>query len=91
MSYIAENGTVITDEMVDRWAAEAEAGFPNCDVEVFAGHPEETHSRVAMTPRTTRASDVLWGLVEAEARRSGQTTSAWARQALAEAVAHVRA
>ena len=26
--YIAENGTEITDELVDEWAEEAENGFP---------------------------------------------------------------
>lgn len=30
--YIAENGTEITDELVDRWAEEAENGFPGAEV-----------------------------------------------------------
>ena len=27
--YVAKDGTPITDEMVERWAQEAEDGFPN--------------------------------------------------------------
>lgn len=90
MSYIAENGTVITDELVDRWAGEAEAGFPDSEIEPFTGHPEDVHARTAMTPRTIRASNVLWELIDAEASRAGLSVSAWTRQALADAVAHAR-
>ena len=35
--YIAENGTEITDELVDRWAEEAENGFPGAEVTPFEG------------------------------------------------------
>lgn len=86
-TYIAEDGTLITDDMVDRWAAEAEAGFPDCEVTEFVGHPEEVHARMAMTPRTIRASAVLWDLIDAEATRAGLSASAWTRQALADAIA----
>lgn len=35
--YIAENGTEITDELVDRWAEEAENGFPGAEVTPVRG------------------------------------------------------
>jgi hypothetical protein len=48
--YIADNGTVITDDMVEKWAAEAEGGFSGADVTPFEGRAWETHTE-ALNPR----------------------------------------
>lgn len=90
MTYIAENGTLITDDMVDQWASEAEAGFPGAQIDTFTGHPEDVHTPTTMTPHTIRTSAALWNLIEVEARRRGMSTSAWTRQALADALARAR-
>ena len=47
MDYIAENGTPITDQLVEKWAAEAEAGFPGATVEPFEGRAWEKEHQAA--------------------------------------------
>ena len=51
--HIADNGTVITDDMVARWAKDAENGFPNRTVESVEGRPWKAH-RAIETPNYPR-------------------------------------
>ncbi|PJM75842.1 hypothetical protein [Bifidobacterium simiarum] len=80
-TYIAENGTEITDELVDKWAEEAENGFPDAEVTPFEGRAWETDTE-PLKPRTIRLSDTMWHLIEADAKRHHMTVSAWARAAM---------
>ena len=83
--YIADNGTVITDDMVDRWASDAENGFPGSIVEPFEGRAWETHTE-SLKPRTIRVSDTLWNLVEANAKARHMSVSEYTRQTLAQSI-----
>lgn len=47
---IAENGTEITDELVDRWAEEAENGFPGAEVTPLGARGRPTPSLCARAP-----------------------------------------
>lgn len=87
--YIAENGTEITDELVDRWAREAEDGFPGAEVTPFKGRAWETKTE-PLKPRTIRLSDTMWHLIEADAKRSHMSVSAWTRAAMSEHLANRR-
>ena len=89
MNYIAENGTPITDELVEKWAAEAEAGFPDAIVEPFEGRAWEKDTE-PLKPRTIRLSDTMWELINAAASDSKVSPSVWTRRALAEALSHSR-
>lgn len=57
-TYIADNGTEITDEMVARWAQEAEDRFPDSIIEPIQGRPWETGGQTVI-PRTVPMSDTL--------------------------------
>jgi hypothetical protein len=50
--YITDDGFAITDEMVDRWAADAEAGFPDSTVTPVDGRPWKS----AISLMTTKES-----------------------------------
>ncbi|BDR52274.1 hypothetical protein KIM372_01810 [Bombiscardovia nodaiensis] len=42
-TYLSQDGTAITDEMVDRWADEAENGYPDsADIRPAEGRPWES-------------------------------------------------
>ncbi|OZG66687.1 hypothetical protein BHAP_0017 [Bifidobacterium hapali] len=83
--YIAEDGTPITDDMVERWAQEAEDGFPNCTV---TREPDSfTPSRMDMKAHTIRIPNELWSLVEAAANIKHITPSEYTRQALGRSLA----
>lgn len=82
-TYIAENGTEITDELVDRWAEEAENGFPGAQITPFEGRAWETDTE-PLRPHTIRLSDTMWHLIEADAKRSHMSLSAWTRAAMAD-------
>jgi hypothetical protein len=81
--YIADNGTVITEAMIDRWAAQADNAHQGDEVisEPFEGRAWETTTS-PMKPRTIRVPDALWNLVEAKARSRHMSVSEYARQAL---------
>ena len=83
--YIADNGTVITDDMVDRWAKDAEEGFPDSIVEPFEGRAWETRTE-PLKPRTIRVSDTLWNLVEANAKARDMSVSEYTRQVLVQSI-----
>jgi hypothetical protein len=84
-SYIDENGTEITDEMVDSWATEAEEGFPGAIVKPFEGRAWEGDTQ-ALKPRTIRLSPTMWHLIEDDARKHHMSVSAWTRKAMADAL-----
>lgn len=83
--YIAKDGTPITDEMVTRWAEEAENGFANSTL-TRESDPFPP-SRVDMRAHTIRIPDELWRLVEAAARAKHVTPSEYTRQALGDSLA----
>lgn len=83
--YIAEDGTPITDDMVERWAREAEDGFPDATI---TREPDPFPAgRSDMRAHTIRVPDELWELVETAARTKRMTPSEYTRQALSESLA----
>ena len=80
MSYIASDGTPITDEMVDRWAQEAEDGFAHSIVEPFEGRAWEQETQ------PLRLSDTTWKRVEQAAAHEHVSVSEWTRRAVNDAL-----
>lgn len=80
-TYTAENGFVITDDIVDKWAEETEDNFPGATITEFAGRAQEDETQ-PLKPRTVRLSDTVWHLIEADAKRRKMTVSAWTRNAI---------
>lgn len=80
-TYTAENGFVITDDIVDKWAEEAEDNFSGATITKFAGRAWEDETQ-PLKPRTVRLSDTVWHLIEADAKRRNMTASAWTRNAV---------
>lgn len=81
--YTAENGTEITDELIDQWGRRSRTRIP--------GRPDHTVRRSRMgsgcrtaQPRTIRLSDTMWHLIEADAKRQHMSVSAWTRAAMTE-------
>jgi predicted transcriptional regulator len=79
--YVADDGTLITEDMIDEWAKEAESGFANSTVTPFEGRAWETRTEPLRT-RTIRVSDSLWHMVELNAKARNMSVSEYARQAL---------
>lgn len=82
MTYIASTGESFTDADIERWALDAEQGFPNSIVEPTTPRAWE-HESQPMISRTFRVPETLWNLVEARAKQEHVTTSAWLRKVLA--------
>ena len=80
--FLADNGVRVTNEMVHRWASEAESGFEGLQVEPFEGRPWDDIETEPLEPHTIRVSATVWRLIEQDASRQGITVSAWTRQAL---------
>ena len=80
-TYTAENGFVITDDIVDKQAEEAEDNFPGATITEFAGRAWEDETQ-PLKPRTVRLSDTVWHLIEADVKRRKMTVSAWTRNAI---------
>ena len=80
-TYTAENGFVITDDIVDKWAEEAEDNFSGATITEFVGRAWEDETQ-PLKPRTVRLSDTVWHLIEADAKRRKMTVSAWTRNAI---------
>ena len=80
-TYTAENGFVITDDIVDKWAEEAEDNFSGTTITQFAGRAWEDETQ-PLNPRSVRLSDTVWHLIEADAKRRKMTVSAWTRNAI---------
>lgn len=79
--YIAADGTVLTDELVEELAAEAENGFANSVLTPVEGRPWETRTE-PMRTRSVRLPATVWNLVEADAKSRHMSVSAWTRQAI---------
>jgi len=82
--YITDNGTIVTESMIDDWATQADSAFQGSpvDIEPVDGRPWE--ATAPMRPRTIRLPDSLWSLVEAKAKRRQISVSEYTRQVLAE-------
>jgi hypothetical protein len=80
--YIASDGTVLTDELVERLASEAGSGFTNSTLEPVEGCPWET-DRLSMRSHAIRVPDALWSLVEREVKKRHMSVSEYTRQSLA--------
>lgn len=83
--YIAEDGTPITDDMVERWAQEAEEGFADASLDREAD--PFPPSKSDMRAHTIRIPDALWRLVETAAQARQVTPSEYTRQALSDSLA----
>jgi len=86
--YIADNGTIITEAMIDEWADQADNAFRGAPLTVtpVEGRPWEAVTS-PMRPRTIRLPDALWRLVEDKAQRQHMTVSEYTRQVLAQDLA----
>ncbi|RSX53578.1 hypothetical protein D2E25_0901 [Bifidobacterium goeldii] len=82
--YLAEDGTPITNDMVERWAQEAEDGFPNA---VLTREDDPFPSQGDMRAHTIRIPNELWKLVEAAAHAKKVSPSEYTRQALSSSLA----
>lgn len=80
--FVADNGVRVSDEMVSRWAGEAESGFEGLQVDPFGGRAWEEVETEPLEPCTIRVSVSVWRLIERDASRQGMTVSAWTCQAL---------
>ncbi len=72
--YIADNGSEITEQMIDRWADEAEridAGehIDSLETTPFEGRPWE-HRTQPMTARTIRLPETTWRLISQDALKN---------------------
>lgn len=85
--YLAEDGTIITEAMIDSWVEEIEGGFPNSIIEPMSDEDKRKRDGViAMSGHTIRFSDALWSLGVQEAQANGQSMSAFMRDALVEKI-----
>lgn len=62
--FVADNGVRVTDEMVRRWASEAESGFEGLQVELFGGRAWDEVATEPLEPRTIRVSATVWRLID---------------------------
>lgn len=81
-NYVTDDGTVVTEAMIERWEHDVEEGFPHSTVSPVQGRPWEVVTE-PMKPRTVRVPDSLWHLVEQKAHSQHLGVSAYVRQALA--------
>ena len=87
MTYIADNGTQVTEEMIDQWAKEADDGFPGTVLTPFEGRAWE-FTPEPMKARTIRLSNTMWDLISQDAKTRHISVSEWAREALTEHLAN---
>ncbi|MFT4187062.1 MAG: hypothetical protein QM621_00610 [Aeromicrobium sp.] len=83
-TYTDINGVTFTDADIERWGAEADAGFP--DDEFTRATPTWITSE-SMETHSVRVPPALWELVIENAKRRGISTSQYAREALARGLA----
>lgn len=89
--YIAEDGSVITEEMIDQWVKDIEDGFPGYTIIPLKGKAWQRAKAgewplEPMKPRAIRMTDQLWKRVKEMAKSHGMDTSSYVRQALARAL-----
>lgn len=80
MEYTASDGTKFNDDDIERWAQDAEQGFPNSVLE--PAQPYEWEHKSSMQARTIRAPETIWKLLDSAAAKQGLTPSAYIRQIL---------
>lgn len=87
--YIAEDGTPITDEMLDEWAREAEEGKLSFRP-LTAAERTKKQRTIASSTRSFRIADTVWALAEQEAASQGISASAFVANAVVEKLARAR-
>lgn len=85
MEYVASDGAKFTDEDIERWAKDAEEGFPNSEVTWMRGRIWE-EDQTPMKAKSIRAPKTLWDLTARKAAEAGISESEWIRAALAQAL-----
>lgn len=78
-SYVAADGTVLTDDVIADLAQEAEQGFPESEL---TAEPAPWTRRAPMETHSVRVPAKLWELIKDEAARRNMSTSEYARAAL---------
>ena len=87
---IAEDGTLITEEMATQWGQEVERG--NYTIEPLSKEDKAKRKRMlSMSTHSIRIADSVWDLATEQARLKGITMSAFTREALMEKVARAQA
>lgn len=85
--YVAEDGTIITEEMINRWCEDADEGFPNSVFVPLRGRDlRKLRKEHAMKPRAVRMPDSMWGQVKQAAKGMGIDPSTFVRWVLARAL-----
>lgn len=87
--YIASTGEHFTDDDLERWAQDADKGFPNAIFEPTPPRQWE-HEAQPMTSKTFRAPTSLWALVEQKAKEENLTTSDFVRRAITHEILRAR-
>ncbi|MBR6459295.1 MAG: hypothetical protein IKS49_03930 [Actinomycetaceae bacterium] len=86
---IAEDGTLITEEMAAQWGEEVERG--NYTIEPLSEEDRAKRKRMlSMSTHSIRVADSVWELATEQARLKGITMSAFMREALIEKVARAQ-
>ena len=87
MSVVAKDGSIVTEEMMDKWACDAEQGiYPGTPGPTFIGRPPiDGIVTESIRPDISVNSD-LWELIISKARRLGVSTDAIVQHALAREV-----
>jgi len=85
-TYVAKDGTPLTDQLIEGWDREADRGFPHSalvreDDPFFVRQP-------GMRAHTIRIPDAVWTLVKQKAKEQNMTVSEYTRKALAAQLAH---
>ena len=89
--YIAEDGTPITQAMLDEWIEEADNGHPNSVFEPLTAEEKAKRNRViAMSTHSVRVADSVWNLAKKEASTQGISMSTFMREALMEKIIKTR-
>ena len=81
--YLGANGEIITGDMLDKWAEEAENGFKGYAFD-YVPSEELPQMRGKMSARSIRLPDGMWNLAEKRAHANGETVASYIRQAVAD-------
>lgn len=80
MTYTDINGIPFDDTDIERWAAEAEAGFPNSILEKV--EPRAWEHTTPMQAKSVRMPINVWELVAQKAQKDGLSVSSFIRLAV---------
>lgn len=81
--YLSADGQVITGEMLDQWAQDAQEGLEGYTFEHISVD-ELPHMRGKMSTHTLRLPDGMWDLAQKHAQAKGMTVASFVREAIAE-------